>query len=209
MKEKDSVMSKPDLFAYNILFRAAGVLLVLTLLSIWLVCGLFAKYTTSDSGSDSAKVAGAGMVTMREHKVLYSDGEYTLDNTQEVDSNNYSVVLPGTEIPKDPYIILAGNNAVSCSLYIEVAVSGLPGEVQYEIDRDKWTKVTSGEISAFHGGTVYRYNNMIPPHTSDEIRDIIKDNKIIINEDLKNKTDPNKNSEDFSIDLYAYLIQND
>ena len=35
----------------------AGILLCLTLVSVWLVGGLYARYTTSDSASDSARVA--------------------------------------------------------------------------------------------------------------------------------------------------------
>lgn len=41
----------------NWMLRAAGVLLCLVLASTYLVCGLFARYTTSASGSDSARVA--------------------------------------------------------------------------------------------------------------------------------------------------------
>lgn len=41
----------------NWILRAAGVLLCLVLASTYLVCGLFARYTTSASGSDSARVA--------------------------------------------------------------------------------------------------------------------------------------------------------
>jgi len=41
----------------NWILRAAGVLLCLVLASSYLVCGLFARYTTSASGSDSARVA--------------------------------------------------------------------------------------------------------------------------------------------------------
>lgn len=42
---------------HNWIMRAAGILLCLVLASTHLVCGLFARYTTSASGSDSARVA--------------------------------------------------------------------------------------------------------------------------------------------------------
>lgn len=41
----------------NIPMTIAGVLLCLTLVSVWLMSGLYARYTTSDSASDSARVA--------------------------------------------------------------------------------------------------------------------------------------------------------
>lgn len=41
----------------NWIIRTAGILLCLVLASTYLVCGLFARYTTSATGSDSARVA--------------------------------------------------------------------------------------------------------------------------------------------------------
>jgi len=41
----------------NWILRAAGILLCLVLASTYLVCGMFARYTTTASGSDSARVA--------------------------------------------------------------------------------------------------------------------------------------------------------
>ena len=211
MKKNDSVVTKPYPFAYNIFFRAVGVFLLLTMLSVWLVCGLFAKYTVSDSGSDSAIVAAVGEIAMFEHKAVYNNGIYTLDSEKAVSSNEYKTVLPGTEIPKDPYIILTGKNDVSCSLYIEIVNSeNIPAAVQYEIDSSNWIKVSSADnFSPVHGGTLYEYKETISPHTSTEIKDIIEGNRIAVSDTLKDKTDPDQNSDPFSIDFYAYLIQND
>ena len=89
MKEKISAVAKPHHFAYNIFFRAAGVLLLLTMFSIWLVCGLFAKYIVADTGSDSARTAGAGEVAILEHKVEYNNGiEYTHLAVQQLPQMN-------------------------------------------------------------------------------------------------------------------------
>jgi len=41
----------------NWIMRAAGILLCMVLVSTYLVCGMFARYTTSASGSDGARVA--------------------------------------------------------------------------------------------------------------------------------------------------------
>jgi len=53
----------------NWILRAAGVLLCLVLASSYLVCGMFARYTTTATGSDTARVAkfditGTGLQTM-------------------------------------------------------------------------------------------------------------------------------------------------
>lgn len=41
----------------NQIMRLAAVLLCLTLLSLYLLCGMYARYTSQDSGGDSARVA--------------------------------------------------------------------------------------------------------------------------------------------------------
>lgn len=210
MKKKISAAAKPRFFAHDTLFRPVGVLLLLTMFSFWLVCGLFAKYTVTDQSYDSTGVAGAGEVAMLEHKAEYNNGIYTLDSTTTVTSNEYHAVLPGTEIPKDPYIVLNGKNDVSCSLYIEVVNSVIPDAVQYEIDSSNWIEVSDGDdFSPVRGGTLYQYKEMISPHKITEIKDIIKGNKISVSDKLKDKANPDNNSDKFSIDFYAYLIQND
>ncbi len=73
--------------------RAAILLLALTLLTSCFVGGTFAKYTTSASGTDKARVAYWGFQNAAVLDFDLFDGEY--DNT--VDSQNSdNVVAPGT-----------------------------------------------------------------------------------------------------------------
>lgn len=64
----------------NKTMRAAGGLTVATLLTTSIISGTYAKYVTSDSGSDTARVAKFGVVVTAEGK-LFSDTYKTTANT--------------------------------------------------------------------------------------------------------------------------------
>ncbi len=89
----------------NKAMRAAGVLVIATLLTTCLTAGTFAKYTTTDSATDSARVAKFG-VTVVANGSLYgsayaanhADTPVVADNTVTVKaSNGDNVVAPGTK----------------------------------------------------------------------------------------------------------------
>lgn len=80
--------------------RAALLLLVLTLITSCFVGGTFAKYTTSTTGSDSARVAYWGFDQGASTTIDLFDTTYTSDNGDTVKSssadNNVNVIAPGT-----------------------------------------------------------------------------------------------------------------
>lgn len=76
----------------NIMMRLAAVLFCLVMFSTHLMGGLYARYVTRDSGSDSARVAkfdvegsGSGEITLQAEST--ANGEYTITvtNNSEVD----------------------------------------------------------------------------------------------------------------------------
>ena len=75
----------------NRMMRLASILLVCVLLTTSVISGTFAKYTTTASGSDTARVAKWGFATTTLAIDMF-DGEYS-----NVDSNDdTNVVAPGT-----------------------------------------------------------------------------------------------------------------
>lgn len=88
----------------NIPMCAAGVLLCLTLFSLHLTSGLYAKYISTATGSDSARVAKFEVVTTKDASdVVITSGEST-DNVYTFNINNQSEVaisysLEATPIP--------------------------------------------------------------------------------------------------------------
>lgn len=80
----------------NKAMRLASALLVLTLLTTCAISGTFAKYTTSTTGADKARVAYWGFDQAAETTIDLFDGEYTnVKSSGEVDGFS-NVVAPGT-----------------------------------------------------------------------------------------------------------------
>ncbi len=77
----------------NVMMRAASALLVAVLLTTSAISGTFAKYTTSTTGSDSARVAYWGFGEAATITIDLFDGAY--DNTVE-GTDGANVIAPGT-----------------------------------------------------------------------------------------------------------------
>ena len=174
----------------NILYWTVGSLFILTMLSIWLTSGLFAKYTVLNNADASARVANGIQIEILEHEAVPINGIYYLKNEEnaanteleeiqevsEVLSNKYELVIPGVDIAKDPFVRLNGISEVDYYLYIEIAESeDFPETVTYSL-RDSWEPV-EGKPG------VYKYKNIIESGTYDN-KDIyfLKDNELIISQ---------------------------
>ena len=179
---------------YNIIFRAVGILLTLTMLSLWLVSGIFAKYVIAYPYSDAANVAGTGAhILLLEHEASLENGIYTLDTSEEVTANTYEKVIPGVDIAKDPFIRLNIDSAVQYELYIKVIESNpFPDTVTYDLT-DDWEPVA--------GSTgVYKYKNVLNTQTTDTIK-ILKNDKLTVSEHYVG------NSQTFTLGFSAWLVQ--
>ena len=95
---------------HNIPIYLACLLLCLTLISIHFSSGLYAKYTTTVSGSDSARVIKFGDITLTES-----------DSSPITDDQKF-VIIPGVTIKKNPLISFAGSEAMTY-IFVEIEVS--------------------------------------------------------------------------------------
>ena len=97
---------------------------------------------------------------LKEHKAAAGkDGVYTLDTTKEVDTNTYTV-LPGVDLPKDPFV--KTNETLKLDAYVFVEVVDETGTaLHFTIDSDKWTELAG--VTGPNSGKVYvmRANNGI------------------------------------------------
>lgn len=105
--------------------RAAGALLVATLLSTSAVSGTYAKYVTSDSGSDTARVAKFGVVVAASGSLF---SETYIDEPEEAgttgltvaSSSNDNVVAPGTNSGDGLTFSITGTPEVATKIVIDV-----------------------------------------------------------------------------------------
>lgn len=113
----------------------------------------------------SAKLADS--IVLEEHEaVRQSDGSYKLDNTKTVTSNAYTLI-PGLDVPKDPYITIKNKTPLDAYLFVEVVDTldvhtntddSTFAPVTYHMT-DNWMLLKDGEnpVAGKHGGTVYVY----------------------------------------------------
>lgn len=144
-------------------------LLMLTVLLASLAGGAaYAKYVTDKQLSGSVTIkAELGTITLQEHNVVRNaDGSYSLigvdeDGNCSADEHTHSngnsyIIIPGLDIPKDPYVT-ATVNAIPVYIFVEV-VSKLDGSaVKFEIDSTNWVKISADDNNGKNGGTVYVY----------------------------------------------------
>ena len=92
----------------NIPICLAGVLLCLTLFSTHFTGGLFARYVSRDSGSDSARVIQFGDLTLTE------TGDF---------KNGEAFVIPGVNLTKNATVTFAGSESATY-VFVEIEADG-------------------------------------------------------------------------------------
>ena len=91
---------------------------------------------------------------LKEHQATDTDkdGVYTLDDTKEVNTNTYTV-LPGVDLPKDPFVKTNETLKLDAYVFVEV-VDGTGTALHFTVDSEKWTEL-SGKTGPKGGGKVY------------------------------------------------------
>jgi hypothetical protein len=100
----------------NTMMRLASVLLIAVLMSTCAISGTFAKYVTSDSGSDTARVAKFGVVVEADSFGMF-ETNYETDDTGATFTGTYSVSSSNTDK------LLAPGTSGS---FADIAITGTP-----------------------------------------------------------------------------------
>lgn len=183
----------------NIPMCIASVLFCLTLISIHLASGLYAKYISSASSSDSARVIAFGDLTLTETGNFYED--------------NKLMIIPGVDLTKKAVVDFAGSEAATY-VFIEVTTakwqtadnddhqtfciySGNKVLMQWSI-AENWTYLEN------NNGT-YVYYHVLSPNTELKADIIAEDGKITVSEDITRVEI--HNLIDVSIKLRATAVQ--
>ena len=141
--------------------------------------------------------------SLMEHVAVRGEnGAYAL--TQELTTANTYSVLPGVNLPKDPFISL--KNVEEAYLYVEV-VDALPETLTYAMDTN-WVALKDGAtaVTGPHGGEIYAWNVKLPAVTDAKIYNILKDKQIVVSSSFTAPVDvPADYTETLS--FYGYLAQ--
>lgn len=180
----------------NIPMCLAGVLFCLTMVSVYMVSGLYARYSTSGTGSDSARVIKFGDISISE------TGDF-----QEGTKN--MLVIPGVDLAKKAVVNFEGSEAATY-VFVEVDLAG-PWEYEetgktFHIDvmDDTMVDWTVAEGWQYLEDTNYVFYQELGPNTPLSA-DIIKESKIRVSDSI---TKTNIGTlQDASITFRASVVQ--
>lgn len=145
-----------------------------------------------------AAITGENGLELKEHEAVKdTDGTYKLGE-KLVTENAYENIVPGVELPKDPFVTADIGEGVSAYLYVEV-VDTLNEGLTYKMTAD-WTELT--DVTGNNGGKVYLYKNAAITADVNEV-DILDGSKI----DVANELNVTEGNGLGSLSFYAYLCQ--
>lgn len=145
----------------------------------------------------------------------YPKSNYKL--TKETVTSNIYELMPGVDIPKNPYVRITGKSPIPAYLFIEV-VDQTNSAIEISL-RPEWIPLTEEDIVPQHGGTVYYYNDNPGEHPtplpSFDEKDfyILAEDKVRVKQTYLNgdKEITNANAESDSTEdilrVYAYLYE--
>ena len=176
--KKQNKKENPPVNLGSILIRVAAGLFILTMISIYLLGGLFARYVTSGHGMDSARVATFGNLTLTE------TGDF--DGTE----NKKGMIIPGVPLTKDATVTFTGSEMATV-VFVEVIVpedtwttenhqAFSYGGLGWSMDAF-WTYLTSD----MHEGNVrHVYFTVLEPNSELNSQRIVKDGEISVSEEI-------------------------
>ena len=118
----------------NVMMRVASVLLVAVMLTTCAISGTFAKYTTKDSASDTARVAKWGVALQvmgklygetYENSVVANDATTIRVQANDHASANDFVLAPGTESADGFHVSLTGTPEVATQAIVEITAQNV------------------------------------------------------------------------------------
>ena len=186
----------------NIALRLAAVLLVMVCISTWMMDGLFAKYRTSDSGGDNARVIGFGNLTLTE------EGDFGTAGGQ-------GYFAPGMNLKKQAIVNFTGSESATY-VFMEVTLSehwktedggqtffihdenATEKQLEWEVAGDWLTEdkegqkfltmntntITNDKGTSIHLNTYVYYRELAPNETL-KAAHFIKDGKVEVSESIK------------------------
>ena len=183
---------KPSMIGSTMLF-VAGILFCLVLISTAMLGGLFARYTTGSSGSDSARVVQFGDLTMTE------TGDFVGDERK-------AIVTPGVDLKKEIVVEFEASE-VATIVFVQVTAPGwtVTDGKQYSLNgKLSWTLADGWE---YLEGSQYVYYKVLAPNTP-LTADVIAGGKITVDDSIT-EADYTLLLENPQLGFRAAVIQND
>ena len=180
----------------------AVVLFWLVIITTYMSSGLFAKYSTMDSGGDSARVIQFGELTVTE----------TLDTGVTATGGNL-IFVPGTSLKKELTVDFKGSEADTV-VFVELEAKGwdftATDPASFELEQSGNTlmswEVESGWNYLASDGERHVFYIFLDSNTPLENKPVIKDGKITVNVATYDAYDALAGA-DLNLDITAYAVQ--
>lgn len=199
----------------KIFLGIVALMLVCTLSVAGTLAYLTSQANDGEGVTNTFVAAGGGEMVetfeLKEHAVIrQTDGSYilgTADAPKDAQSGQYGndyEVLPGVELPKDPYITISGKTEAPAYLYVEIVGALDTAIFDWAVDTDNWTELTG--VTGQNGGKVYVYKNstIINNETTGlETINIIANNKVKV----KNADTASIAEAGITLEFYGYMAQ--
>lgn len=164
--------------------RLLALIVVLSVILAGL-CGVaYAKYVQETTLNGTVNItAELGIVQVLEHVANRNDdGSYSLGKDTTSEKNEYTLI-PGLDIPKDPYVVVSNKSTVPAYIFLEVTDNITDDKIiSYTIDPDHWKKLEGVD------GQVYVYiENGSPKAVTSNIDpiNILEDQTVYVSQNLK------------------------
>lgn len=182
----------------NIPMCVAAILFCLTLFSAHLTSGLYAKYITTESGSDAARVITFGDLTLSETGDFYEEHKL--------------MIIPGVDLTKKATVDFSGSEAETY-VFVEVEASAewqtTDNKTFYIVHNGKnamqWSIAEGWTLLASKNGAYVYYRKLAPNSTLVGV-DIIAENGRIAVSELITKSEI-ESMTGISIKLRAAVVQ--
>ncbi len=189
------------------------LVLTLTALTGTTVAKFVHQKTMSASVTFTAEIA-TDMTLLEHEAVRAADGSYSL-KTDEDDIYKYTVtgnkydLIPGLDIPKDPFITITGKTPIPAYLYVEVIYDPANENVVAQIT-DGWQLIKNGKLLYItpNGGLLYVYTGegtdplLLTDQNCPGSVEIINDDTITVGQKLLSSK-----TQKFAMKFRAYLLE--
>lgn len=183
-------------------FRPGLIALILLVLTVATIGVTTAKYVHQRSipGQVTFTARLADKLELAESRAERLDnGEYTLASDETVSENTY-ILLPGTDIPKDPKITVTGKTPIEAYLFVKVT-DETNEAITWQADAAHWIQVTGANLKK--GETLFVYREILTDVNcpTDPIP-VLADNRVMVSQHLTEKDTPDPDSLAFHAFLY-------
>ena len=162
------------------MIRIAASLFILTVITVYLLAGVMARYVTTGTGSDSARVVKFGDLTLTE------TGNF--DGT----AVKKGMIIPGVDLKKDATVTFEASE-VATVVFVEVITNYTTEDHEnYSYNGDlKWKMDSTWKYldeDTYGGKARYIYFKILDPNTALTADIIANDGKITVSDDITEKT---------------------